>query len=116
MLISIRWKLRPGTVSPHSDTMISRPWPMHSGKREAARKDPHKRIGFMPPNNYDPAPTPVNLALGDHRCPKCDVEMEPTETAADGPPLQQLELCPSCYLVMWSDQAGLHVRQGVPMN
>jgi hypothetical protein len=70
----------------------------------------------MPPNNYDPAPTPVNPTLGEHRCPKCDVEMEPIETAADGPALQQLELCPSCYLVTWSDQAGLHVRQGVPMN
>lgn len=40
--------------------------------------------------------------------------MEPIEIGVEGPPLEQLQLCPSCYLVTWSDQHGLHVRQGVP--
>jgi uncharacterized protein with PIN domain len=70
----------------------------------------------MPLNNLDPAPKSVDTSLGDHRCPKCGVEMEPIETAADAPPFQQLELCPGCYLVMWNDHDGIHVRQGVPMS
>jgi hypothetical protein len=53
---------------------------------------------------------------GDHACPKCGAEMEPIETGVQGPALQQLELCPGCYLVMWGDREGLHVRQGVPMK
>jgi len=76
----------------------------------------------MPPNTYDPAPTPANSAYRDHACPKCGVEMEPIDIVvdglkgADGLPLQHLQLCPGCYLVTWSDQAGIHVRQGVPMK
>jgi len=70
----------------------------------------------MPQNNYDPAPTPVDPAAEDHGCPKCGVEMEPIEIGVEGLPLQQLQLCPGCYLVTWSDQDGLHVRQGVPMK
>ena len=70
----------------------------------------------MPPNNYDPVAIPLDAAAGDRRCPKCDVEMEPIEIGVEGLPLEHLQLCPLCYLVMWSDQAGLHVRQGVPMN
>ncbi len=70
----------------------------------------------MPPNNFDPELTSVDPALGDHRCPKCGAEMEPIETPADVPRFQQLQLCPGCYLVIWSDQDGLHLRQGVPMN
>jgi hypothetical protein len=42
--------------------------------------------------------------------------MEPIEVGAEGPPLRQLELCPHCYLVTWSDQDGLHVQQGVPVK
>ena len=34
----------------------------------------------------------------------------------EGPPIQQLQLCPSCYLVTWSGQNGLHVQQGVPVK
>jgi hypothetical protein len=42
--------------------------------------------------------------------------MEPIEIAVEGLPLQQLQLCPACYLVTWSDEGGLHFRQGVPMK
>jgi hypothetical protein len=42
--------------------------------------------------------------------------MEPIESHVEGLPLQHLQLCPGCYLVMWSDQDGIHVRQGVPMT
>ena len=52
-----------------------------------------------------------------HTCPRCGVEMEPIETGEQGPPLQQLQLCPGCYLVMWSDEdSQRHLRQGVPMK
>jgi len=44
------------------------------------------------------------------------VAMEPIEMAVEGLPLQELQLCPSCYLVMWSDEEGIHARQGVPME
>ena len=30
--------------------------------------------------------------------------------------MQELQLCPGCYLVIWTDQDGMHVRQGVPMK
>ena len=70
----------------------------------------------MPQNNCDPAPTPVDPAIEDHRCPKCRVEMEPIETGVEGPPIQDLLLCPGCYLVTWRDQDGPHVRQGVPVK
>jgi hypothetical protein len=52
----------------------------------------------------------------DHACPKCGLEMEPIETNEEVLPLQQLQLYPGCYLVMWKDQDGLHVRQGVPVK
>jgi hypothetical protein len=70
----------------------------------------------MPRNNYDPAATPLDPAFEDQSCPKCGVTMEPIESGVGGPPLQQLQLCPACYLVTWSDQDGLHFRQGVPMK
>ena len=70
----------------------------------------------MPPNDWDPASAPADSALSDRACPKCGVEMEPIDAGPEGPPLQQLQLCPGCYLVMWKDQDGLHVRQGVPMK
>jgi hypothetical protein len=69
----------------------------------------------MPPNNCDPA-TPVNPAVGAQECPKCGVEMEPIEIGVEGLPLQDLQLCPGCYLVTWSDEDGPHIRQGVPMK
>jgi hypothetical protein len=89
---------------------------MNSGKLEAAQTDHRKKIGSMPRKDYDPAPTPVDPILAGDGCPKCGVEMEPIETGVEGPPLQQLQLCPRCYLVTWSDQDGLHVQQGVPIN
>ena len=70
----------------------------------------------MPQNNYDPEPTPINSVFEDRRCPKCGVEMEQIESGAEGPPLQQLQLCPVCYLVTWTDNDGFQVRQGVPMK
>jgi len=71
----------------------------------------------MPPNNYDPAQTTANPRPDeDGRCPKCGVEMEPIEMSAEGLSVQELQLCPSCYLVTWTDQDGPHVRQGVPVK
>jgi len=58
----------------------------------------------------------ADLALDGQPCPKCGVEMESIETGEDGPPLQELQLCPVCYLVTWRDQDGPHVRQGVPVK
>jgi hypothetical protein len=83
-------------------------------EREAVRMDRRKKIGSMPQKSCDLKLAPIDPALGDHACPKCGVEMEPIEIAVEGLPLQQLQLCPGCYLVMWSDQNGFHVRQGVP--
>ncbi len=70
----------------------------------------------MPRKNYDPDLTPVDPILRGHGCPKCGVEMEPIETGVEGPPLEQLQLCPHCFLVMWSDQEGFHAQQGVPVK
>ena len=116
MRIGTRRHLPPDTESTHSDTMISRPSPINYGKLEAVQTDRRKKIGSMPPNNYDPAPTPADLGLGDQRCPKCGIEMEPIDVEVEGLPIQGLQLCPGCYLVTWSDQDGPHIRQGVPMK
>jgi uncharacterized protein with PIN domain len=70
----------------------------------------------MPPNNYEPAVTPADPAPEDARCPKCGAAMEPIEGGESGLPLEHLQLCPSCYLVVWRDQDGFQVRQGVPMK
>jgi predicted RNA-binding Zn-ribbon protein involved in translation (DUF1610 family) len=70
----------------------------------------------MPQNNCDPVLEPVDTAVGDLVCPKCGVEMEPIETGPDGPPMEHLQLCPGCYLVIWRDQDGVHTQQGVPME
>jgi hypothetical protein len=70
----------------------------------------------MPPNNCDPAVTPLDPALEEHDCPKCGVAMEPIESVVEGLPLQGLQLCPNCYMVMWRDEDGFQVRQGVPMK
>jgi len=42
--------------------------------------------------------------------------MEPIESEVEGLPLERLQLCPTCYLVIWRDQDGFQVRQGVPMK
>jgi hypothetical protein len=70
----------------------------------------------MPPNSYDPKPEPAEPIPADLKCPKCDVEMEPIDIEVEGLPLQNLQLCPDCYLVTWSDQDGLHLRQGLPVK
>lgn len=70
----------------------------------------------MPQNNRDAAPPPVDPEVGNRQCPKCGAEMEPIDIGVAGLPIRQLQLCPSCYLVTWSDRDGLHARQGVPMK
>ena len=42
-------------------------------------------------------------------------EMEQIETAAENQPFDDLQLCPTCYLVTWSDQHGSHSQQGIPL-
>jgi len=70
----------------------------------------------MRPNNCDPAATPANSRPEDRRCPKCGMETESIEMGAEGLAVQELQLCPSCYLVTWTDEDGPHVRQGVPVK
>jgi hypothetical protein len=52
----------------------------------------------------------------DNICPKCGALMEAIETGMEPPPLEDVQLCPRCYLVTWSDRDGLHARQGIPMK
>jgi hypothetical protein len=94
----------------HSDMMTSQPSLMSSGKLEAVPTDHRKKIGSMPQKNCDPALAPGDPVLGDHGCPKCSGEMEPTEIEVEGLPLRQSQLCPGCNLVMWSDQDGSTAR------
>jgi hypothetical protein len=89
---------------------------MNYGKLEVIEMDRHRETGSMPHNNCDPAPTPADSAPGDRQCPKCGVEMEPIEMGEAGLSLQELQLCPGCYLVTWSDEDGPHARQGVPVK
>jgi hypothetical protein len=70
----------------------------------------------MPLKNGDTAPKAVDPRSADSACPKCGAETEPIEIAVEGLPLDQLQLCPTCYLVTWRDQEGFHVRQGFPAN
>jgi hypothetical protein len=42
--------------------------------------------------------------------------MEPIESSIEELPVQELQLCPLCYLVIWRDAAGFQIRQGVPMK
>jgi hypothetical protein len=49
------------------------------------------------------------------RCPKCGAQMEPIEVAVEGLPIEQLRLCPDCYLVEWSDATGGRIEQGIPV-
>jgi hypothetical protein len=107
-------QIRLDTASFYSDMMTSRLSLMNSSGPEAVRTDRPKKIGSMPQSNCDPAHTPVDHGV--HQCPKCGTEMEPIETGVKGPPIQQLQLCPSCYVVTWSDSDVLHAQQGVPMK
>ncbi len=69
----------------------------------------------MPPNNSNSACNPGKTSAEDRFCPKCGAEMERIETGPHGPWAGPLQLCPSCYLVTWSDSEGVHVGQGVPV-
>jgi hypothetical protein len=70
----------------------------------------------MPRKNCEAEVTPIERVFGDHGCPKCGVAMEPIDIGVEGLPLEQLQLCPACYLVTWNDENGLHARQGVPVK
>jgi hypothetical protein len=69
----------------------------------------------MPRTRADSGHTPINLAK-DRECPKCGAETEPIEIAVEGLPIEQLQLCPACYLVTWRDHEGFHIRQGSPVK
>lgn len=59
---------------------------------------------------------PLDAGRSNPACPKCGVEMEPIEAGeVEGLSIQQLQLCPGCYLVTWNDPDGIHIRQGVPV-
>jgi len=70
----------------------------------------------MPPKSCDPELTPADPVFGDRKCPKCGAETEPIDVEVEELRVQDLQLCPGCYLVIWRDRDGLHVRQGVPMK
>ena len=85
--------------------------------RDAPRKT-HKSLAGerVPQDNHDPIRTSAHRLLREGTCPKCGAEMEPIDNGPEGPPLEDLQLCPDCYLVMWTDEGGIQVRQGVPMK
>ena len=89
---------------------------MSCGKPGAVRKDRRKGIGFVPRNNYEPVVTPLDPAPDDQRCPKCGATMESIESEVEVLRLERLQLCPTCYLVIWRDQDGFQIRQRVPMK
>lgn len=70
----------------------------------------------MPRSNCDPTSSAAASSFGDDGCPKCGALMERIDSAVEELPLQQLQLCPACYLVTWTDETGFQVRQGVPMK
>ena len=96
--------------------LTSRPWRISCGSLEAVPKDHRRKIGSMPQNNCDPALTLFNPVRCDDACPKCAIAMEPIEIDVEGLALEQLRLCPGCYLVTWIDHDEYHVRQGVAMR
>jgi hypothetical protein len=67
------------------------------------------------PHNCDPISAAADPTIGD-RCPKCGLKMEPIDIGVEGLALQELQLCPGCYLVTWTDENGPHARQGVPVK
>jgi len=42
--------------------------------------------------------------------------MEIIESNIEDLTVQQMRLCPECYLVVWSDGDGQHFGQGVPVE
>ena len=99
---------------PYLGTMTSPLWQMSYGEPEAALKDPQRRIGSMPLNNYDPEGRLVGAVLGHEDCPKCGTLMETVEVEVEELPIQQLRLCPECYLVTWNDENGFQSRRVFP--
>ncbi len=49
-------------------------------------------------------------------CPRCCSEMEPIESACEQFAVEELRLCPNCYLVVWGDGTHTETRQGVPVK
>lgn len=49
-------------------------------------------------------------------CPRCGATMEEIENGFDELPLEQMRLCPSCYLVAWRDDAGEQFGQGTALG
>ena len=70
----------------------------------------------MSRTNADSVDPCVDLLAADSRCPKCGAETEPIDIGTQGLRLEQLQLCPACYLVTWMDHEGFHVRQGAPVK
>jgi len=72
----------------------------------------------MPENAHRKAvePTAIAAVIDDPACPKCGAVMESIESAVEGLPLEHLQLCPGCFLVVWRNPDGFQIRQGVPMN
>jgi len=70
----------------------------------------------MPHRNCDPVRAAVDPLGCAGLCPKCGVEMESIEIGVQVLALEQLRLCPGCYLVTWIDHNERHIRQGVAMK
>jgi hypothetical protein len=66
--------------------------------------------------NSGPVGLPADPFRKDSECPKCGAEMEQIEVALEELPIQQLQLCPKCYVVTWRDDGGLHAQQGFPVK
>ena len=49
-------------------------------------------------------------------CPRCGTEMELIDSTVRDVVMDDLRLCPQCYLVTWRDQTGVQTRQGVPLK
>ena len=59
---------------------------------------------------------PVAALHDDNNCPKCGATMEIIDVQVETLPLNEVHLCPSCYVVTWLDDTGFQVRQGVPVT
>lgn len=70
----------------------------------------------MPRSNFDHTSSDAGDPIGGESCPKCGALMELIDSAVEGLPMRLLQLCPACYLVIWNDETGFQVRQGVPVK
>ena len=64
-------------------------------------------------NNCDPGLSQNSGSAMDRLCPHCGSDMEKIDSGRERV-LHDLQLCPGCYLVTWTDIAGIHMRQGIP--